>query len=207
MNNYYIYSHINPLKNEIFYIGMGRNKRAYQISGRSKFWTNYYKKYGREVDMIDINLSLEEAREKEIFWIKKIGRKDKNNGTLVNMSDGGEDIWNRGKSGEGITRYGMKNSEYQKNIVSNYMKKNNPMNNQISKIKSIESNKLTWINKTRKPHPQIKNIEVYKDDVFIGEYFGIKEVSEKLNLVYSSIQKCLYGKRNSLFGYKIKYIK
>ena len=36
----YIYFHINPIKNEIFYVGIGINNRAYKKISRNKFWHN-----------------------------------------------------------------------------------------------------------------------------------------------------------------------
>jgi len=58
----------------------------------------------------------------------------------------------------------------------------------------------------QKGHKRHRTIEVYKDDNFVGFYVGLKEVSEKLNIPYSSVSGVLYGRRNSVNGYKIKYI-
>ncbi len=58
----------------------------------------------------------------------------------------------------------------------------------------------------QKGHKRHRFIQVYTDDKLIGIYLGPKEVSEKLGLAYSSVSGVLYGKRNSLKGYKIKYI-
>ena len=90
MNNYYIYFHINPLKNEVFYVGKGKDKRAWKKISRSTHWKNIVKKYGYIIDIIEQNLTEEEAFEREIFYIKKIGRKDLGSGSLINMTDGGE---------------------------------------------------------------------------------------------------------------------
>lgn len=87
---YYIYLHINPLRNEIFYVGKGCGKRAFSKSGRSSFWKNIVKKYGYIVDIVEDNLTEDEAFKREVFYIKKIGRRDLGLGTLINMTDGGE---------------------------------------------------------------------------------------------------------------------
>jgi len=90
MNNFYIYFHINPLKNEIFYVGKGKGKRAWSYTGRSLFWKNITKKYGYIIDIIEDGLSEQEAFEREIFYINKIGRKDLGLGPLINMTNGGD---------------------------------------------------------------------------------------------------------------------
>ena len=88
-NDYYIYFHINPIKNEIFYVGKGKNNRAYDKNQRSRFWKNVVKKYGYIVDIFEMNLTEQEAFNREIFYIEEIGRKDLGTGPLVNMSKGG----------------------------------------------------------------------------------------------------------------------
>jgi hypothetical protein len=85
-----LYFHINPLKNEIFYVGIGSASRPYNKTYRSVFWKNIVKKYGLIVDIVETNLTWEKAQELERFYIKKIGRRDKGLGPLVNMQDGGE---------------------------------------------------------------------------------------------------------------------
>lgn len=83
-NNFYIYFHINPLNNKIFYIGKGCNKRAYSIHQRNKYWNSTVKKYGFIVDIIENNLNENKAFEREYFYIKKIGLNN-----LCNMCEGG----------------------------------------------------------------------------------------------------------------------
>jgi hypothetical protein len=88
----YVYRHIRLDKNVPFYIGIGSDnlyKRAY-IKSRSKHWKSITKKTKYEVEIVLDNLSWEEACEKEKEFIKLYGRTDKNEGTLVNKTDGGE---------------------------------------------------------------------------------------------------------------------
>lgn len=89
-NNHYIYFHINLLKNEVFYVGQGINKRAYSKYGRNKHWHNLVKKYGYKTEIIEKNLNQEEANNREIFFINKFGRKDLGLGPLVNKTNGGD---------------------------------------------------------------------------------------------------------------------
>ena len=88
----YIYRHIRLDKDEVFYIGIGSDldyKRAYKNTQRSKYWMNIAN-LGYEVEIMLEDLTWEKACEKEKEFIRIYGRKDLNNGTLVNMTDGGE---------------------------------------------------------------------------------------------------------------------
>lgn len=104
MRNKCLYFHINPLKNEIFYVGIGSYRRPYIKSHRSSFWNNMVSKYGYIVDIVHSDLTSDEACELEIQYIKRIGRRDLGLGPLVNMTNGGDGTfgvtpWNKGKSG------------------------------------------------------------------------------------------------------------
>ncbi len=89
-NIFYIYAHINPIKNEIFYIGKGSKNRAFDNSRRSNYWNRITKKYNLIVDILEDNLTEEEAFERERWYIKRLGRKNIKTGKLVNFTDGGE---------------------------------------------------------------------------------------------------------------------
>lgn len=93
----YIYKHIRKDNDNVFYIGIGNDKeykRATDKKSRNRHWNFIVKKVGFEFEIIEDNLSWEEACEKEKYWIKKYGRKDLNEGELVNMTDGGEGLNN-----------------------------------------------------------------------------------------------------------------
>ena len=92
-----LYFHVNPVEQEIFYVGIGNEKIPYAKGRRTKFWYNIINKYDYQVIVIESNLSWEEACEKEIYWIKRIGRRDLNEGTLVNHTDGGDGAKNPSK--------------------------------------------------------------------------------------------------------------
>lgn len=87
----YVYRHIRKDTNEVFYIGIGKTKRRMNsIHDRNKYWNNIVNKVGFYYEIIEDNLTWEEACEKEKYWIKFYGRKELNEGILVNMTDGGE---------------------------------------------------------------------------------------------------------------------
>ena len=115
-NKFYVYFHINPLKNEVFYVGKGFGNRAYRKYGRNKYWKNTFNKYGFIVDIIENGLTEQEAISKEIFYIEKIGRKIKDEGTLVNITIGGEVV------------SGMKHIEDTRNKISESKKATIPWN-------------------------------------------------------------------------------
>ena len=89
----YVYRHIRLDKNEPFYIGIGsddRYKRANERTRRNKHWKNIVAKSDYEVDILFDDLSWEDACKKEIEFIELYGRKDIGNGTLVNLTGGGD---------------------------------------------------------------------------------------------------------------------
>lgn len=126
MENHFIYLHRNPKNNEVFYIGQGTkqknlNTRAYSKRSRSKWWNNYILIYGFPiVEIIFEGLDQKSVDEIEIFLIKYIGRKDINEGTLVNLTDGGNGCGTRSTqykkehsirmSGENHPMFGRKHS-------------------------------------------------------------------------------------------------
>jgi hypothetical protein len=92
MEQYYVYTHLNPQSKEIFYVGIGKGNRAWNKgAGRNKFWENYVNKYGFEVEIIAENITRNQAGKIEIELIAHLGRRQiEEGGTLVNRSLGGD---------------------------------------------------------------------------------------------------------------------
>jgi hypothetical protein len=92
MEQYYVYTHLNPQTKEIFYVGIGKGNRAWNKgAGRNKFWENYVNKYGFEVEIIAENITRNQAGKIEIELIAHLGRRQiEEGGTLVNRSLGGD---------------------------------------------------------------------------------------------------------------------
>jgi hypothetical protein len=89
----YVYKHIRKDTNKVFYIGIGKTKRRINSSSnRNKHWINIVNKVGFYSEIIEDNLSWEAACEKEKYWINYYGRKDLNEGILVNMTNGGDGV-------------------------------------------------------------------------------------------------------------------
>jgi len=92
MREYYVYTHLNPVTKDVFYVGLGKGNRAHnQWSGRNKFWDNYVNKHGFEVEFIAENLTRKQAGKIEIQLIAELGRRQiDEGGILVNRSTGGD---------------------------------------------------------------------------------------------------------------------
>lgn len=89
-----LYRHLKPC-GEVFYIGIGKESRAYEKYGRNEFWKRVVKKYSNyEIQILKSDLTVEEAQELEIILIAWYGRRDLGLGTLVNLTDGGEGVVN-----------------------------------------------------------------------------------------------------------------
>jgi hypothetical protein len=91
----YVYQHIRLDTDEVFYIGIGSDtngkyKRANKKLGRSEHWNNIVNKAGYKVEILTHNISWDNACEEERRLIKHYGRKDLNEGTLINRTNGGE---------------------------------------------------------------------------------------------------------------------
>jgi len=173
----YVYRHIRLDKNEPFYIGIGKTeKRALDKRNRSNFWNNIVSKTDYEIDVLFNNLSWDEAVEKEKEFIKLYGRIDLNNGTLVNLTNGGDGT------------FGYIFSNNHKKLIGEANKKRVVSNE--TKLKISNSNKGRKLT----PEQYLNHIEVVKNrKVLKGELhpnFG-KKMDEK--------QKAkLRGKRNIL---------
>lgn len=87
--NRVVYFHLRPDTNELFYIGMGLRKRAFDFSTRkNKQWKKIVESYGKPIVIIVAeNLTPNEAVEIEKFWIKHHGLH-----RLTNVSPGGDGV-------------------------------------------------------------------------------------------------------------------
>ena len=97
-SKFYIYRHIRPDTNEVFYVGKGNyiskshSFRANEKQGRNKFWNNVVNKNNGvfKSEIMFFSETEDEINKKEIEFISIYGRKDMGNGTLVNLTNGGD---------------------------------------------------------------------------------------------------------------------
>lgn len=90
MNKYYVYAHIDEETRVPFYIGMGKDNRAYD-NKRNDFWVSFVEKYAPnyEIKFLAKNISQDIAHEIEHFFIAKLGKILNGKGILLNWTDGG----------------------------------------------------------------------------------------------------------------------
>ena len=105
LNKFYVYEHIRLDTNEVFYVGKGTGRRAYESKGdrRSEHWKRVHNKAGSSVKLLIENVDEELAF---LIEIERIDQLKRLNAPLVNISIGGE-----GNSG-------YKHSEDAKNRIS-----------------------------------------------------------------------------------------
>lgn len=107
----YLYRHIRTDLNVPFYVGIGSDEdfsRAYNKHRRNQKWFNIIAKTEYKVQIILSDISLDEAKIKEIEFIALYGRSDKKEGTLCNLTDGGEGNPGRIVSEETRLKYSQK---------------------------------------------------------------------------------------------------
>jgi hypothetical protein len=117
-----VYQHRRLDTNEIFYIGIGKDeKRAYAKDKRNIHWKRIINKTDYEIEITHRDIIWEEACSIEKYLISFWGRKDLGQGTLVNLTDGGEGIVGQIFSNESRKKMsestkGDKNPMYNKTI-------------------------------------------------------------------------------------------
>jgi hypothetical protein len=96
---FYVYEHILLATGQSFYVGKGKNNRAYS-KHRSQKWHNFVNKYGDYV----VKFLIKDIEEEFAFLIEEevIDSYRKRGYNLANISNGGEgvsgiDAWNKGK--------------------------------------------------------------------------------------------------------------
>ncbi len=170
-------------------------KRSISTIGRNQYWKNITNQCEWVSEIIENNLTWEEACEREKYWIKFYGRKDLNEGTLVNMTDGGDGNVNRictTEFKEKLRNFhkGKLLTEQHKEKISNSSKGKKISNEQKIKIsKTLSGRKLTDEHKN--------NISKKMKGKFVGEQnpkFGKKlsdETKEKISLKSKNRKKML----------------
>jgi hypothetical protein len=228
----YVYCHIRIDKEEPFYIGIGTDninyKRAKERARRSKFWKKIVSKTNYKVEILFDNLTWEEAKIKEVELILKYGRKDIGNGTLVNMTDGGDGTINKvfddnyrkklsiaAKKRDNYKNYekmqeGRKNfkvtDEYRQKLSNAHTGKKKTQNQiDLSRKRMLTANP----SKGKLGIESINfkgQLKVFKEDQLIGVFDGVMDASRKLNLIPSKISAVLNKRRNHTGGYYFERI-
>jgi len=105
LNKFYVYEHIRLDTNEVFYVGKGTGRRAYESKGdrRSEHWKRVHNKAGSSVKLLIENVDEELAF---LIEIERIDQLKRLNAPLINKTVGGD----------GATGY--KHSDFSKSKIS-----------------------------------------------------------------------------------------
>lgn len=115
----YLYRHIRLDTNQPFYVGIGSDafyKRAHSHFSRNNHWKNVVKKTEYSVHVLLNDISWEEACEKEKEFIN-LYKRVAEGGTLVNITAGGEGLYNPTKDVRqkiSKSQLGSSNNQYKK---------------------------------------------------------------------------------------------
>jgi hypothetical protein len=204
----YVYRHIRLDKNEPFYIGIGSDEKYYRANKKSQrniYWKRVVAKTDYEIEILFDDLTWSEACEKEREFIVLYGRKDLNNGCLVNMTEGGDGAFGTIVSSE--TKQKLSNSirewnktrvisDKQRKISSELFKKLNKNEDfQKKRTESLKkSEKLKKYNDSRKGVPSgYKHTEETKLKLSLLKT-GVKYTKERLEKVSKKlVQKSING--------------
>jgi len=228
----YVYRHIRLDKNEPFYIGIGSDmtyKRAKEKSRRSQLWNKIIAKTDYEVEILVDDITFDYAKLKEIEFIKLYGRIDLGNGTLANLTDGGDGLINRIFTSEhrrklSLSQIGKEKSQEIKDKLRKYrigIPNSSETRSKISKANKgrVNTPELMELLRNRKGEKnpafgitgvKCKNfkgyIQVFKNGVYFGRYEGIRDCAESLGVTATKVSAVLNGRRNHTGGYTFKRI-
>jgi len=218
-NNWYVYQHIRLDKNEPFYIGIGNKKnfaRAFEFSKdkRNEIWWKIYSKTNIYVEILYESLTKTEASLKEQELIKKYGRKDLNEGSLCNMTDGGDGgdgIWNcirteKTKKLLSEQKIGSKNPQFGKKQSKEFIEKR--FKNIRGIKKSDEDKKKQSLNTIKSGQAKEVDVFKYNTNEYIGRFYAISEACRILGFHHlnGKVVQVAKGKRNHTQGYVFKYV-
>ncbi len=198
MDAYYIYQHIRLDSQTVFYIGKGKNQRAWTKHGRNSYWNNIVKKHGYYVQIIQDNLSESEAYNIEKSLIKKF-RQFKQCET--NMQEGGEGggspnlqtrlRMSKSHKGKPKSKTHCKNISIGKRGHRHHFYKKHLSENQRNKMAISQGG---------------KKFRAFKNGILIGEFINMNEASKILNVFGTHISRCLHGKQKHTGGYEFSYV-
>lgn len=217
----FVYRHIRLDKNEPFYIGISKDAyRPFNKKGRNKYWLRIVNKTEYKVDILFDDLSYDEAKNKEIEFIALYGRKDSKNGTLVNMTDGGEGSLNIVVSEEtrklisqnNKGRKGIPLSEETKRKISESKKGVKPTdvaiaNRKIGKVLSTykhsdEVKKKISDTKRKNGSPRSKVVLNMTTNIY---YKSAQEASDLLDISVATVYRSCKGQVKSRLN-NLKYV-
>lgn len=228
----YVYRHIRLDKNIPFYIGIGTDKyykRSRNKRMRNPLWKRIASKTEYEVEIILDDLTLSEAKAKEVEFIALYGRLNIGTGPLANITGGGDgmfdpppalrEAYSKKYSGEGNPFYGKKHSEETRAKFSERQKgtKRGPMKEETKrKIGERNKGKPTWIKGKKDPkgsasrtgvkHPRYRGeVYCYDSNAELFKIFSCNsEAAAFFGVCANDIRRVIIGDRNHCKGYSFK---
>lgn len=200
MFDYYVYLHRKATTGEVFYVGKGKTRRAYDRFGRSNWWQRTVAKHGLIVEIKESGLQEWYAFEREAELIAYYGRADLKNGSLVNTTDGGEGSSGNVQSNETRRRrsaahFGKKRSDESKAIMKAAQQKfilDNP--HAIERRRDAHRHEMKRV---------VRGDGVVYESIHVA---GLAMVdmgySQKS---YCKISSCCNGKRKTAFGFTWRF--
>jgi len=202
---FYVYFHYRVDTGECFYIGKGKNKRAFVSKRRNLFWCNIINKTDYKVVIAQY---FEDEKDAFLFEIDMISRIN----PVANLTSGGEGVSNVKVSES--TR--MKHKEHSLRMWSNpdFRQKRtrelvDATKTPEAREKSSEIQKKFFNDKNNRIARAIscggKPYIVYKNSEFYSEEISIIEFAREHGVPAPNICRCLKGKGKSAHGFTFKY--
>lgn len=196
----YLYRHIRHDTNQVFYVGIGTDKkyrRANRKSGRNNLWNKISSKTGYSVEIMIDNLELSDVLEKEKEFIKLYGRIDQGSGTLANLTDGGDGVvgWiptQETKLKLALANLGKKASDATKKKMSKSQTGRTHSEDTIKKIKSYRQGKHL-------SEEHIEKMRIGKQKLTISQAEDIKKL-RSINVPYSDISKMFKCSHKTIYN-------
>lgn len=219
MNNeniFYVYLHRRKTDKKVFYVGKGKESRAYSASDRNNHWHNVKNKHGLIVEIVFDNLSEKEAFQVEVDTIlemKCFGY------PLCNMTNGGEGVSGLKQTSEHIAKRVAKNTGRTRPVSAIESTRNSLVGHRLSlaskeklRIANIPSVVFSIISKTlrsyttRKRNTSNKNSFKRKDTTDYSIY-KFKRDSDNLMFIGTRLGICNKFELNQKDFGKLFYVK
>lgn len=214
----YVYRHIRLDKNEPFYIGAGKGKRARKgivigrkgSTQRSKAWNDIVAHTDFEVEIIMDNLTIEEAYEKEKEFIALYGRADKGLGPLCNQTDGGAGAKGNIKSEKTRRQMSVSIKKAMANVVQSEQQKEAVRQNLLKAQKNPEFVKKRIEGIRRSAHKiaaklSKKVVQLTMEGEVIKVWDSGHQIQRETEFCRTAVASCCKGVYKQYKGYKWQY--
>ena len=196
-----LYQHVKIIDNEVFYIGIGNNKRAYNKINRNIHWKRIVNKYEYRVEILSDNLTWENAQEAEIQLIKLYGRINLKTGPLCNMTDGGEGCVGHVYSEKTIERFKEIGRQRMTEKYKQYMLSFN-----IGKFVSEETRKKSSIANKGRKNSELSKLNISKGKINKPIITSLSVINTETNEIWSNMKTCARD-NNINYSTLITYLK